>query len=282
MTGTAKVEEAAFCAAELPPGLSVELSGRVLHIVFDRPERKNAVDLQMWQALPGLVHAAEQDDRIRAVAFSGKTADVFSAGADIQEFSTIRSGARNAARYSDAVRDAELAIINCSKPTLALVRGWCVGGGCEIAVACDIRIGETSARMGITPAKLGIVYGQVSTTRLVQETGAPWARFLLLTGEIVTAETAMRSSLLHEVHPPDQVLERWQTLLDRITAGAPITQAGAKALVARAVAGNGVEDAIAESWYQRSYDSEEYRIGVDSFTSKQRPDFSQLPWPGHV
>ncbi|WP_353713587.1 enoyl-CoA hydratase-related protein [Arthrobacter sp. K5] len=208
----------------LPAGIAVELQGRVLHVIFDRPERKNAMNLQMWQVLPRIIHLAEGNDQVRAIAFSGRTADSFSAGADISEFSTVRSGAANSRHYSAAVQEAELAIIECTKPTLALVRGWCVGGGCELALACDIRIGDTTAKMGITPAKLGIVYSQTSTTRLVEEVGAAWARLLLLTGEIVKADTALRISLLHEVHLTEDVEARWNAVLGRVTGGAPVTR----------------------------------------------------------
>lgn len=267
---------------DLPDGIGVELQGRVLHVIFDRPERKNAMNLQMWQVLPRIIHFAEGNDQVRAVAFSGRTADSFSAGADISEFGTVRSGAANSRRYSAAVLEAESAIIGCTKPTFALVRGWCVGGGCELALACDIRIGDTTARMGITPAKLGIVYSQTSTTRLVEEVGAAWARLLLLTGEIVRADTALRISLLHEVLPPEGVEARWNAVLDRVAGGAPVTLAGAKVLVGRAAAGHGQEDSVANSWYERSYDSDEYRIGVTSFLAREKPDFSAVPWPSAI
>lgn len=260
-------------------GLSTYVEGRVRQVVFDRPHHRNALNFAMWKAIPGLMEEATNDDEIRAIAFVGRTGEVFSAGADIQEFETARAGVENATLYSDAVREAELSIINSSKPTLAFVRGWCVGGGCEIAVACDIRVGDPSARMGLTPVKLGIVYGQVSTSRLVQEVGPAWARYLLLTGLIVNSSTALRSSLLHEIYPRETAEQDWDSLLATVTAGAPITQAAAKKLVDRAIDGTGAEDDLAAHLYQRSHESTEYNRGVKSFITKQTPSFTDVPWP---
>lgn len=263
-------------------GLRTYVQDRVQHIVFDRPRYRNAMNLGMWKAIPSLVESALGRDDVRAIAFSGASEEAFSAGADISEFDTVRIGVTNATKYNDAVRAAETSIIQASKPTLAYVRGWCVGGGCEIAVACDIRVGDTSARMGITAAKLGIVYGQTSTSRLVQEVGPAWARYLLFTARVVDADTALRASLLHDVYPAASADEGWRSLLSTVTDGAPITQAGAKKLIARAVDGSDAEDEYSNLLYGLSFESAEYERGVSSFTTKQRPTFSDIPWPQHV
>lgn len=263
-------------------GVRTYVKDRVQHIVFDRTKYKNALNLGMWQAIPQVMENATNNDEVRAIAFSGRTAEAFSAGADITEFTAVRNGVENSTKYNDAVREAELSIIRSSKPTLAYIRGWCVGGGCEVAVSCDIRVGDTTARMGITPAKLGIVYGQTSTSRLVQEVGSTWARYMLFSARIVDADTALRASLLHEVYPDGIADEEWQTLLQTITGGAPITQAGAKKLIARAVSGTDAEDEYANHLYRLSFESTEYERGVESFTTKQKPSFDDIPWPTSV
>lgn len=264
---------------EVVEGIQTYVSERIQHVVFDRVQYRNAMNLGMWEAIPEIMQKAADDDEVRAVAFSGRTAESFSAGADITEFTTVRSGVKNATLYNDAVRDAEESIVYSPKPTLAYVRGWCVGGGCEVAVACDIRVGDSTARMGVTPAKLGIVYGQTSTSRLAQEVGPGFARYMLLSARIFDADTALRASLLHEVFEDDTADEQWRSLLRTVSGGAPVTQAGAKKLVARAVAGAGEEDEYADSWYRLSFDSTEYARGVESFTTKQKPTFEDIPWP---
>jgi len=266
--------------ARPPGGISARREDRVLAIEIDRPERRGAMDLGMWQRIRDLVLAAQDDDRIRVVAFSGKDDRAFSAGADIGEFATVRSGVDNVLNYQEVVGQAEQAIITSAKPTAALIRGWCMGGGCEIAAACAIRVGDASARFGITPAKLGIVYGQTSIRRLVEEVGAPWARFLLLTGRTIDAETALRIGLLHQIFDADRVADEWQALLGTLVGNAPVSQLGAMQFIARVTEGSAAEDRFAMDWYRRSAESEEYQRGVRSFLTKVKPDFSDIPWPG--
>ena len=263
-------------------GLESQLVDRVLYIIFNRPDHRNAINLEMWSSIPKIISAATSNDEVRAIAFIGKTEREFSAGADIQEFSTVRRGVENATKYSDAVRTAQEAIINSEKPTLSFIRGWCVGGGAEIAVSCDLRIGDTTAKIGITPAKLGIVYSQLSTTRLVQEVGPSWARYLLLTGRSVSVEVALRSGLLHEAYSEEIAEDEWHKILRSVTRGAPITLAATKKLVGRAVIGQGVDDDYADLLYRKSYASEEYRRGVDSFVTKTQTDFSDIQWPSDL
>jgi enoyl-CoA hydratase/carnithine racemase len=102
---------------------------------------------------------------------------------------------------------------------------------------------------------------------------------LLLTGEIIGADTALRISLLHEVLPPEEAETRWNAILTKVTQAAPVTLAGAKVLIGRAAAGTGQEGSIADAWYERSYASDEYRIGVAAFLGREKPDFSAVPWP---
>lgn len=264
---------------QAPVGITVRLEERVLHIVFDRPERRNALDLNMWTFIPKALDFSNQSDKVRAVSFSATDATSFSAGADISEFTSTRVGRANVRRYSEAVRFAETSIFNSAKPTVAFVRGYCIGGGCEIAVACDVRIGDTTAKMGITPSKLGIVYGLTSTARLVQEIGPGWARYLLQTADIIDSEVALRAGLLQFSLPADEAVDFWRSHLRRLTAAAPITLAGTKRFVERSVIGDIDEDQESAEWGDRSAGSEEYRLGVQSFLTKERPDFSPLRWP---
>lgn len=263
----------------MPDGVQLGFDRRVLHFRFSNPERRNVIHHGIWDFLPLVISAAEQDDSVRVIAFSGIDASSFSAGADISEFTERRVGLQSARQYSRAVKRAELAIIHCAKPTVSFIRGWCVGGGCEIAVACDIRIGDESARMGITPAKLGIVYGLSSTSRLVQEVGPSWARYLLLTADIVDAETAVRSGLLHYAYSADEAVLKWEQLLVRLTSGAPVTLSAAKQLVARVLNGSVDDDALSEQLYDTSYLSEEYRRAREAFAGRIRPVFDDIPWP---
>lgn len=259
--------------------LRLDIAGPVATLTIDRPAKRNAFHLGMWRAVPELVAQVERAAEVRVLVVRGAGDGPFSAGADIAEFGTVRRG-DGAAEYSVAVHAAEQAVAGLSKPTVALVQGFCVGGGCELALACDLRVADETARLGITPSKLGVVYNQTSTERLVSVVGPAWARYLLLTGELVDAGTALRIGLVHEVHPAGAVVAAAHRLAAVLASRAPISVAGGKALIGRAAHGTAAEDAWAQRWYAASYASAEYAEGVAAFTGKRVPDFSAIGWPG--
>ncbi|MBV8933456.1 MAG: enoyl-CoA hydratase/isomerase family protein [Kutzneria sp.] len=264
---------------ELAEELSLVTRGPVATLTINRPDRHNAFSLRMWSALPAVAGAVEADRGVRVLLIRGAGRGPFSAGADIAEFATVRTGERAAAEYSATVHRAERAIAGLSKPTIALVRGSCVGGGCELALACDLRIADETARFGITPAKLGVIYNQVSTARVVHTVGPAWARYLLLTGELLDADTALRIGLVHQVHPAESAAESAMALAGTLANRAPLSVAGAKQFIRRAVEGASATDGWADRWYTASYRSAEYEEGIAAFLDKRPADFSGLPWP---
>ena len=263
----------------LPEELSLAVDGPVATLTIDRPAKRNAFALRMWQAIPAVASAVEDDDAVRVLVIRGAGDGPFSAGADIAEFQTVRKGEEAAAAYSEVVHTAERALATMSKPTVALIQGWCVGGGCELALACDIRIADDTAKFGITPSKLGVVYHQMSTARVVETVGLAWARYILFTGELLDAEVALRIGLVHEVHPVDEAAAKAYALAETLAKRAPITLAGAKQLIARAAAGQAADDEWSHRWYRASYASRDYAEGVAAFVDKRHPDFTAIPWP---
>jgi enoyl-CoA hydratase/carnithine racemase len=197
----------------------------------------------------------------------------FSAGADIAEFTTLRADPDGARRYGEAVEAGEQALIRFPKPSIALVEGFAIGGGTQLAVACDLRVCETGSRFGVTPAKLGIIYALGSTARLVEVVGPAWARWILLTGDLVDAGTALRIGLVHELAAPETVEERAYALARTVASRAQVSLVGGKAMVARSVAGRLDEDADVHALYEQSWTSAEYAEGVAAFLAKRPPDF---------
>ena len=167
----------------------------------------------------------------------------------------------------------ERAIIACSKPTVAAVEGFAIGGGTQVAVACDLRICGTRSRFAVTPAKLGIVYALPSTERLVETVGAAWARWFLLTALPVDAGTALRIGLVQEVVPDDEVVERATDIARTIAQRARVSVVGGKQMVARVTQGLLDEDDDVRAVYEASLTSAEYAEGVSAFVSKREPDF---------
>lgn len=256
---------------DLPASLRLTADDGVVTVQLDRPQRHNAIDFATWDAFRRLMPALAADDDVDVVVFRGTPGGPFSAGADISEFRSLRREPADAERYSEAVEGGEAAIIGFPKPTIALVQGWALGGGTQVAAACDLRVCDAGARFAVTPAKLGIVYALPSTARLVDVVGQAWASFFLLTGEQVDAATALRIGLVHEV--ADDVEARAYELARVLRSRARISLTGGKQLVARAAAGRREVDAEVQALYRQAWASAEYAEGVDAFLGKRTPDF---------
>jgi enoyl-CoA hydratase/carnithine racemase len=251
--------------------LRLETGGAVATLTIDRPAKRNAMSFEMWSALPGLLDRVAEDDAVRVLVVRG--GEHFSAGADIGEFGTLRRGAEGAARYGEAVHRAERAIATLGKPIIAAINGVCIGGGCEIALACDIRVAADDARFGITPAKLGIVYSLTSTRQLVHAVGPAWAKQILYTGEVLDAATAQRIGLVNEVHPARDVETRVKELAELIASRAQVSVRGAKTIVNRISDGHQEEDDVVRALYDEAVHSAEYAEGVAAFLEKRAPRF---------
>lgn len=255
-------------------GLHITRNAGTVTVELHRPARHNAITLAMWEGLATLMPALCADGDVEVVVFRGPAGGPFSAGADISEFSTLRSTPDSAARYGRAVSAGEGAIVGFPKPTVALIEGFAIGGGSQLALACDLRVCEPASRFGITPAKLGIVYGLASTARLVEVVGAAWARWMLLTGDLLDAEQARRIGLVHEVVPRAELEPRVDELVATLTSRAQVSLVGGKALIDRVAAGQLEEDDAVRAHYERSLHSPEYAEGVAAFLAKRTPNFA--------
>lgn len=254
--------------------LVVTRDGGIVTIRMHRPDKHNAISYAMWTAFARLMPVLAEDDGVDAVVLRGSPGGPFSAGADISEFTTLRSDPDGARRYSEAVAAGERALISFPRPTVALVEGFAIGGGTQVAVACDLRVCDATSRFGVTPAKLGIVYALGSTARLVETVGAAWARWILMTGDLLDAEQALRIGLVHEVLPPAEVEDRAYALARTLAERARISLTGGKVLIERAFAGRLEEDVEVRALYAESWGSAEYAEGVAAFLAKRAPDFA--------
>ncbi|OEV03994.1 enoyl-CoA hydratase [Streptomyces oceani] len=235
----------------------------VARITIHHASKRNAMTPAMWRQFPELLAELSTDTAVRVLVLAG-AGDTFCAGADI---STLRGGAHAAQGLSVA---AEEALASFPKPTLAVVRGDCVGGGCQLAAACDLRFAARDARFGITPAKLGIVYPASSTRRLVRLIGPSAAKYLLLSAELVDAERAMRHGLVDEIHPGDTLDQRVADFAELLATRSQLTQAAAKEFV------DGRTDRERVAHWERAAASagEEAEEGVRAFLERRPPRFS--------
>ncbi|MFI7008535.1 enoyl-CoA hydratase/isomerase family protein [Streptomyces sp. NPDC050145] len=203
--------------------LTHEVTDGVATVVIDHPAKRNAMTDAMWAALPPLLAELAADPAVRALVLTG-AGDTFCAGADI---STLGQGA--APGLAVAAEDALAAF---PKPTLAVVRGYCVGGGCQLAAACDLRFAAEGALFGVTPAKLGIVYPASSTRRLADLVGPAGAKYLLFSGELIGTERALRTGLVDEVWPQEELDKRVVKFTRVLASRSQLTQAAAKEFAA--------------------------------------------------
>ncbi|MFE3850068.1 enoyl-CoA hydratase/isomerase family protein [Streptomyces griseorubiginosus] len=242
------------------PQLLHTVTDAVATVVVHHPAKRNAMTAAMWRALPPLLDELAADPGVRALVLTGE-GGTFCAGADI---STLREGPEEAQGL--AVR-AEEALAAFPKPTLAAVRGHCVGGGAQLAAACDLRFAEEGALFGVTPAKLGIVYAASSTRRLVSLVGPAAAKYLLFSGELIDAERALRTGLVDEVLPEGELAKRVGEFTRILVSRSQLTQASAKEFA------NGHTDRDAH-WAGQARGSGDTAEGVAAFLERRQPRFT--------
>jgi enoyl-CoA hydratase/carnithine racemase len=240
-------------------------------LLIDRPAKRNAVTLAMWHALPGLLTGLAADPRVRVLLLAG-AGEAFSAGADIAELLHVYGDPERADAYHATNVAAEEALAAFPRPTIAVIAGACVGGGCQLAVACDLRLAESGARLGITPAKLGVVYPAVPTARLVRLVGPARAKYLLFSADLVGAERAAALGLVDEVVPSGALADRALTLARTIAVRSPQTLGAVKDVV-NAVAAGGDAQAAVEPWERTSRYAPDVREGLAAFVERRPPVF---------
>lgn len=253
------------------PPLLLTSDGAVATLTINRPERLNALTFGMFKALPGLLDEAAARPGIRALVLRGAGDRAFSAGADISEFATTRTTKEQAAAYDDAVLAAEEALATFPVPTIAAVHGHCYGGGCGLALACDIRFAAPRARFAITPAKLGLVYPLRGTKRLVDLVGPSRAKLMLMSGADYDALEAQAFGLVDEVHDDlDEAVAAFAALL---VARSGVTQRAVKETVARILDGATHDDESHAALRAAALASPDYAEGVAAFLQRRPPDF---------
>ncbi|MFB4305236.1 enoyl-CoA hydratase/isomerase family protein [Actinomadura sp. GTD37] len=248
-------------------GLGVEVAAGVGTITIDRPAKRNAMSADMWRALPGILDALAKDPSVRVAVLTGAGGD-FCAGADIAELDDIH---RDDDSHLSTV--AERALAAFPKPALAAIEGYCVGGGCQLAAACDLRFAAEDARFGITPAKLGIVYPAAATARLVRLVGPSAAKYLLFSADLVGAEHALRIGLLDEVVPAGGLRDRVAAFTGTLASRSLLTQQATKDIVDAVSAAGPVAEKSAR-WLAEVAASGEAEEGVAAFLERRAPAFT--------
>lgn len=251
--------------------IRVERRDGIVHVVLNRPSVKNAVTLAMWRELASIFAGFGGDRDVRGVVLKGAGKD-FCVGADISEFEKIREDRHQAAAYEVAVDACSGVIAELGKPVVAAISGYCLGGGCHLALACDFRFADRTAMMGIPSAKLSIVYGVQSVQRLLALTGIANAKRILYSADRYTAERAVSIGLIDELH--DDVALAADNFLAHLANNAPLSISGAKYMLNGLSTGAGAMDPVAaQRLIDEASDSKDFKEGRKAFAEKRPPRF---------
>ncbi len=247
--------------------------GAVTTLVLNRPAKRNAITLEMWKTLPGVLQELASDPELRVLVVRGAGEDAFASGADISEFRRVRSDVDAARTYSRTVEVADRVLAAFPRPTIAMIHGFCVGGGLEVALACDLRFASRASQFGITAARLGIIYGFTSTRRLASIVGPSHARDLLLSGRLVGGAEARAMGLINMMCDPETLEAQTYEYADGLAQQAPLSQRGAKLMLQHLQGEGEMTDSDLTAFVEQAYESEDYREGVRAFLEKRRPRF---------
>lgn len=246
--------------------------GPIARLIFNRPDKKNALTKAMWAAIPELLAQAAADPEVLVLLVRGE-GGCFAAGADIAEFPQVYSTPETSRHYSDLVQAAGRALAAFPKPTIAVIRGACVGGGCGLALACDLRFAEQGARLGITPGKLGLAYTLADTRRLVDAVGPSRAKDMLFSGRLVEADEALRIGLVDRVAPPDALASLTLTYVKGLLENSHSSIRAMKQTINAIADGQTAESAESYASYLQGFESEDFQEGYQAFIAKRPPVF---------
>jgi enoyl-CoA hydratase/carnithine racemase len=244
-------------------------------MTFNNPERHNAVSLEMWEAASGIMDAFARDDDVRVVVITGAGGKAFVSGADISKFESERANEEAQARYNAMVAKANDSLYEFPKPTIAMIRGYCIGGGLGLAVCCDLRIASDNSRFAIPAAKLGLGYGFPGIKRLSDLVGPSFAKEIFFTARQFDAAEAQTMGLVNRVLPVDKLEAYVKDYADTIGANAPLTVNAVKFIANETVRDESGRDLDrCAAMVKRCFASQDFIEGRRAFMEKRKPAFT--------
>jgi len=254
--------------------LRVEKIGATGWIVFDQPAKRNAINGAMWRGIPPAMQQFDADPEVRCVAFRGAGTEAFSAGADISEFEARRANEEAVGQYDDLLDRVLHSIQGSLKPSVAMISGYCLGGGVEIALACDLRYCSTSSQFGIPAARLGLAYNVEGHKRLLETVGHARAREIMFLGRRYNADEALAMGLVHRVLADVELESFVGEVLQTLSDNAPLSIANTKTIIEEYVKSSGTPDgARMRAAMERCARSDDYKEGRRAFMEKRKPKF---------
>jgi len=254
--------------------LRVEKRGATGWIVFDQPAKRNAINGAMWRGIPPAMQQFDADPEVRCVAFRGAGSEAFSAGADISEFESRRANEEAVGQYDDLLDRVLHSIQGSLKPSVAMISGYCLGGGVEIALACDLRYCSASSQFGVPAARLGLAYNVEGHKRLLETVGHARAREIMFLGRRYRADEALAMGMVHRVLADGELESFVGEVLQTLSENAPLSIANTKAIIEEYVKSSGSPDGTRmRAAMERCARSDDYQEGRRAFMEKRKPKF---------
>ncbi len=251
-----------------------EREGPIGWLTFNQPERRNAMSHEMWAATAVALEAFGADPEVRVVVMKGAGDKAFVSGADISQFEKIRHDAETAAKFAGAADNARKQMADLDKPLIAMIRGFCMGGGLGVALKADLRIASSDSQFGIPAARLGIAYAFENVKTLVELVGPGVAKQILFTGRRYPAETALRMGLIEEVTAPEDLEATVRGYAESIAENAPLSVRATKLTVRQVLSDESKRDlAFLAQIGREANDSEDFKEGRSAFMEKRKPVF---------
>ncbi len=244
----------------------------IARVTLSQPARRNALNAAMWAALPRVLADLAADDTVRALILTGD-GEHFAAGADISEFSTLYSTPETSAKISADIQSAFDAIGAFPMPTIAMIRGACVGGGCGLALCCDIRFADETAKFAITPTKLGLVYPFGDIARLIDAVGVANASDIMLSARVITAEAAQDMGLIHSALSVDALEAQVMDYANRILGLSPESLRITKSMITAYRKGQRTDTPETDAQFAAGFTSKDFGEGFRAFLEKRKPNF---------
>ena len=252
----------------------IEKDNGIGQLIFNQPDKKNAISLEMWQAITAISQQFSNDKDVRVVVVRGAGHESFSAGADISEFETNRSSEKETINYNRTMVSALDALDHINKPTIGLIQGYCVGGGASVALHCDIRIADDTSRFAIPAAKLGLAYHWEDVRLLTAIVGPSFAREILYTGRQFTSEEAMQMGLINRIVPSTRIVAFVTNYANEIANNAPLTIKAIKQMILETLKDSSDHNIpLMNELVDTCFNSEDYQEGRSAFIEKRKPSF---------
>ncbi|MGN4126811.1 enoyl-CoA hydratase/isomerase family protein [Lysinibacillus sphaericus] len=253
----------------------VERDSYIATLVLNRPDKRNSLSRAMFQAIVDNLEILREDSSIKVLIVRGVNDIAFCSGADISEFLDIRYAAENAKAYNDLALKAIDALYKFPQPTIAMIQGLAIGGGLELANACDFRLATPQSKLGITAANIGIVYNLESTKRLINIVGVAKAKEILYTANIFTAEEGKNIGLITALHEPAQIEDATLQFANHLLNKSSVANAGIKKIIQAIVDGETEESEELAQMILDSFSSDDYNEGIQAFINKRKPIFNK-------